>query len=128
SNIVIQDLLLWNENKVVDFHEAGTVGSSAVCKPEGAKLVSKQAVTIDSWVRAQNLDRLDFIKMDIEGAEVEAMEGCVETMKRFNPDFAIASYHIVNNEPTCHKIEEFFEKHNYPYKTIRFKKSEIITF
>jgi len=127
-NIEIEDLLLWNENTEVDFYEAGTVGSSAVWKPEGEKLVKKRAVTIDSWVRENGITRLDFIKMDIEGAEIEAMEGCVETIKNLQPDFAIASYHIVSGEPTYLKMEEFFKNLGYPYKTVRFKKSEIITF
>ncbi|WP_415581403.1 FkbM family methyltransferase [Flavobacterium longum] len=128
NNIVIQDLLLWNENTMVDFYEAGTVGSSAVWKPEGEKLVKKEAVTIDDWVKRNNITRLDFIKMDIEGAEIEAMDGCVETMKSLKPNFAIASYHIVNGQPTYIKIEEFFKKHDYPYKTVTFKRNEIITF
>lgn len=128
NNIVIQDLLLWNENTMVDFYEAGTVGSSAVWKPEGEKLVKKEAVTIDDWVKRHNITKLDFIKMDIEGAEIEAMEGCVETLKNLKPNFAIASYHIVNGEPTYIKMEAFFKRHDYPYKTVTFKKNEIITF
>jgi FkbM family methyltransferase len=128
DNVIIQDLLLWNENTMVDFYEAGTVGSSAIWKPDGEKLVKKEAVTIDQWVMRNNITRLDFIKMDIEGAEIEAMDGCVETLKTLKPDFAIASYHIVNGQPTYIKMEEFFKKHNYPFKTVRFKKNEIITF
>jgi len=128
DNIVIEDLLLWNENTWVDFYEAGTVGSSAVWKPEGEKLVKKEAVSIDQWVKRNNITKLDFIKMDIEGAEIEAMDGCVETLKTLAPDFAIASYHIVNGEPTYVKLEEFFRKHNYPCRTLTFKKNEIITF
>jgi FkbM family methyltransferase len=128
NNIVIEDLLLWNENTFVDFYEAGTVGSSAVWIPDSEKLVKKEAVTIDDWVKRNNITKLDFIKMDIEGAEIEAMEGCVETIRNLKPDFAIASYHIVNGEPTYLKMEEFFKKMNYPYKTVTFKKNEIITF
>jgi FkbM family methyltransferase len=128
GNIAIQNLLLWNENTEVDFYEAGTVGSSAVWKPEGEKLVKKQAVTIDQWVKENGIGKLDFIKMDIEGAEIEAMEGCKETIRTLKPDFAIASYHIVDGAPTYLKMEEFFRSIGYPYKTMRFKKSEIITF
>lgn len=128
DNIIIQDLLLWNENTMVDFYEAGTVGSSAVWKPDCEKLVKKEAVTIDDWAKRHGITKLDFIKMDIEGAEIEAMEGCIETLRTLKPNFAIASYHIVNGEPTYIKMEEFFRKHKYPYKTVTFKKNEIITF
>lgn len=128
ENIKIENLLLWNENKLVDFYEAGTVGSSAVWIPDSDKCVKKQAIRIDDWALKNNIKKLDFIKMDIEGAEIEALEGCLQTIENLSPNFAIASYHIVNDEPTYIKVEAFFEKMNYPYKTVRFRKNEIITF
>lgn len=110
NNISIHDLLLWNENKLVDFEEAGNEGSSAVWFSGKNDVVKKEAVTIDSWISKNNIEQLDFIKMDIEGAEIEALEGCVETIKKLKPNFAIASYHIVNDEPTYIKVESFFKK------------------
>jgi len=128
DNIKIEELLLWNENKLVNFYEAGTVGSSAVWIPDTDKCVKKQAIRIDEWVMKNNISKLDFIKMDIEGAEIEALEGCVQTIQNLKPNFAIASYHIVNGQATYIKVEEFFKKMNYPYKTVTFRKNEIITF
>lgn len=128
NNIKIEELLLWNENKLVDFYEAGTVGSSAVWIPDADKCVQKEAIRIDDWVLKNNMKKLDFIKMDIEGAEIEALDGCEATIKNLKPNFAIASYHIVDGEATYLKVEEFFKKMNYPYKTVRFRKNEIITF
>ena len=55
DNIVIEDLLLWNENTLIDFEEAGTVGSSAVWFSENANIVKKQAVTLDSWAKERKL-------------------------------------------------------------------------
>lgn len=128
DNIVIEDLLIWNKNTLIDFEEAGTVGSSAVWFSGNANVVKKQAVTLDSWAKEKKLTRLDMIKMDIEGAEIEALDGCVAIIKEFKPNFAIASYHIVNGEPTYIKVEAFFKKMNYPHKTVTFRGNEIITF
>lgn len=128
DNIKIEELLLWDENKLVDFYEAGTVGSSAVWIPDADKCVKKEAVRIDDWVLKNNIQKLDFIKMDIEGAEIEALDGCVQTIEKLEPNFAIASYHIVDGQPTYVKVEKFFKKIGYPYKTVRFRKNEIITF
>ena len=128
NNIKIVELLLWNENKMIDFYEAGTVGSSAVWIPDADKCIKKEAVRIDDWVLKNNIQKLDFIKMDIEGAEIEALDGCMATIEKLQPNFAIASYHIVNGEATYVKVEEFFQKSNYPYQTVRFRKNEIITF
>ena len=128
DNIKIEDLLLWNKNELVDFYESGTVGSSAIWMPDEKLCVKKQAVRIDDWVKNNNIQRLDFIKMDIEGAEIEALDGCVETIKTLQPNFAIASYHIVNGQKTFIKVEQFFASLNYPFKTIRFNAEETITF
>lgn len=128
NNIMIEDLLLWDKNEWINFYEAGTVGSSAVWMPDAEHCVKKQAVTIDDWVKNNLIQKLDFIKMDIEGAEIEALEGCVETIKTFQPNFAIASYHVVNGEKTYIKVEKFFRQMNYPYKTVTFRGAEIITF
>ncbi len=128
DNIKIVELLLWNENRLVDFNEAGTVGSSAVWILDADKCVKKEAIRIDDWVTKNDINKLDFIKMDIEGAEIEALEGCMATIENLKPNFAIASYHIVDGEATYVKVEQFFKKMNYPHKTVRFRKNEIITF
>lgn len=128
DNIKIVDLLLWDKNELIDFYEAGTVGSSAIWMPDSAHCVKKQAIRIDDWVVKNTIQKLDFIKMDIEGAEIEALDGCVETIKKLKPNFAIASYHIVNGEKTFIKVEQFFASMNYPFKTVKFRGNEIITF
>jgi len=128
DNIKIVDLLLWDKNELIDFYEAGTVGSSAIWMPDSAHCVKKQAIRIDDWVVKNTIQKLDFIKMDIEGAEIEALAGCVETIKNLKPNFAIASYHIVNGEKTFIKVEQFFASMNYPFKTVKFRGNEIITF
>ncbi len=128
NSVFIEDKLLWNSDELVDFCESGTVGSSAIWISDQSKVVKKQAITIDSWVKQNNLSKLDFIKMDIEGAEIEALDGCIETIAKFKPNFAIASYHIVDGKPTYIAVEAFFKKINYPYKTITHNKFEIITY
>lgn len=128
KNIQIQEELIWNENTKLEFFEAGSVSSSIHYKPENATAILKDAITIDAFREREKLARLDFIKMDIEGAEIEAMDGLVEALEKFKPNFAIASYHWVNEEQTYKKIEAFFKSKNYPYKTVFYKDGEIITF
>ena len=128
ANTRIYDQLLWNENTTLEFEEAGTPGSSAVWINDRSKVARKEAVSIDSWAATNHITRLDFIKMDIEGAEIQALDGARETISKFHPRFAIASYHVVNGERTYIKVEEFFRSIDYAYKTINFNGGEIITF
>jgi FkbM family methyltransferase len=41
--------------------------------------------TLDAFVAARGLGRLDFIKLDIEGWELRALSGGLETLRRFRP-------------------------------------------
>lgn len=49
--------------------------------------------TIDAFVRGRGIDRIDFIKMDIEGAEFSALRGAEQTIRRDRPKLAISIYH-----------------------------------
>jgi FkbM family methyltransferase len=49
--------------------------------------------TIDDLVRERGLERVDFVKLDIEGAELDALAGAAETLRRFRPRLAICAYH-----------------------------------
>lgn len=50
-------------------------------------------VTIDDFVAAEKIDRVNFIKMDIEGAEIPAIKGAETTIRTFKPKLAISVYH-----------------------------------
>lgn len=42
-------------------------------------------------------EAVSFIKMDIEGAEMEALKGAAELIRRRRPDLAICTYHSISD-------------------------------
>ncbi len=46
--------------------------------------------TIDTFVKDQQLIKIDFIKIDVEGAEYDAMKGAMETFRTFRPKAILA--------------------------------------
>ena len=49
--------------------------------------------SIDDLVATGAIERVDFIKLDIEGSELEALRGAHETILKFKPKLAISLYH-----------------------------------
>ncbi len=50
-------------------------------------------ITIEQALREAGLDRVDFIKMDIEGAELNALKGAEAAIRKHRPKLAISLYH-----------------------------------
>ena len=74
-----------------------TGGSASGLGVRGETMVA--TTTVEAVVTEQHLSRVDFIKMDIEGGEVDALKGAEETLKRFTPRLAISVYHRPNDLP-----------------------------
>lgn len=49
-------------------------------------------VTIDDFIDNVN-EKIDFIKLDVEGAEAEALKGAKKTIKKYSPKMAVCVYH-----------------------------------
>jgi FkbM family methyltransferase len=75
------------------------VESSLLLDSEGTHSVNNKSginvplTTIDHIVDELGLDRLDVIKMDIEGSEKPALEGARAAIRRFRPRLTIATEH-----------------------------------
>jgi FkbM family methyltransferase len=61
--------------------------------PGGLRLTAYQCMALDDYVSQANLTRIDFVKMDIEGAELEALAGAQELIASRRPRLAVSAYH-----------------------------------
>jgi FkbM family methyltransferase len=69
---------------------------------------SVSTVSVDDYSESMQLTKIDFIKMDIEGAEQSALDGAEETIRRFRPTLAICIYHSMSDFTTIiHKIHGY---------------------
>ncbi len=76
--------------------------STAASDPESnvvrEGLINVALTTIDELMVDLNLDRVDFIKMDIEGAKQNALKGATHTLAKYSPRLAVASYHLESDQ------------------------------
>lgn len=85
-NLKLYNLGLWHENTTLYFSEQGN-GSSRIMQQEMP--VSAKVVSLDSCIT----DKVTYIKMDIEGAELNALKGSREIIKKYKPRLAVSVYH-----------------------------------
>jgi FkbM family methyltransferase len=50
--------------------------------------------SLDDFVRENSIPRIDFIKVDIEGAERDMLKGARHVLKTFAPRLALCTYHL----------------------------------
>lgn len=98
-------------NKIY-FTENGP-GSRIEFEPFDGQTGQATTISIDDFVKNNRISKINFIKMDIEGAEPVALEGAIETIKRFKPKLAIAIYHSMDDFVN---IPNWITKLNLGYK------------
>jgi len=65
--------------------------------------------SVDFLVKSQSIPKIDFIKLDVEGAELDCIRGARQSIQRFKPKLAISLYHKPNDlfEIIAHVKHEF---------------------
>lgn len=95
-------LALWDRKEKLVFTENVAAPYSSGINPPLNKNGSEQnftvdAISIDEYVSENNIEKVDFIKMDIEGAEMKALKGAEQTLIKHRPQLAISIYHSNND-------------------------------
>jgi FkbM family methyltransferase len=88
----------WGEQKNIEFIPLGLSNKKATLHFDDEKSFSSTYGNRVHSVEVDTLDNLiqepiDFIKLDIEGAEQDALEGAKESIKKYHPVLAICIYH-----------------------------------
>jgi FkbM family methyltransferase len=90
NNWEIIPMGLWNKHDKLHFEILGQ--GTHVCKDK-INSVACDVLSIDEFVKARFLEKVDFIKLDVEGAEFNALKGAIKTIINFRPKLAISLYH-----------------------------------
>ena len=117
NNIYAYNYAICEQEKKLNFTQEATPGSR-VCN-DCNNSITVQGISIDLFAKKHKLEKVDFIKMDIEGSELKALDGCIETCKKFLPTLAISIYHkpedwiaIPKKILEFNKNYKFYMKHN----------------
>jgi FkbM family methyltransferase len=95
-----------NENGTVEMHFPGDgpgTASSFVLNA-GCKTAKVETVTVDDFLRSNGINRCDFIKADIEGAERLMLQGAQETLRTCAPKLSICTYHLPDDKKVLEQL------------------------
>jgi len=104
GRIQVVDRPVWDQSGVeLSFEDKGPASRVSLdSSPERDGVT--QTLSIDDLVAQEKLERVDFIKMDVEGAEPWALRGARETIRRFRPTLAISVYHSIGDFGEVYRI------------------------
>lgn len=71
--------------------------SSMVFDRDGNNNESVLITTLDSFIESESIQQINFIKVDIEGAERLFLEGAQGTLAKFQPKLSICTYHLIDD-------------------------------
>lgn len=98
----------WSEETTLNFFSA-----------EGETWASKIYANGNNSVKADSIDHIlkgrkaTYIKYDVEGSELEALKGSIETIQKYRPKLAISLYHKPED---VIEIPDFLENLNMDYR------------
>ena len=146
EGFVVENFGLGEHSQQIDYVVSGM---SSHTSSNVATTKNKQVgnlISIDEYVESKNLPRIDFIKLDIEGSELDTLKGGAISIAKWKPRLAISAYHksedvytlaqflksirpdyefafrhyptSFDNEPAMFgaNAKEFLESHNLPLK------------
>jgi FkbM family methyltransferase len=87
TNFFVYPSGVYSSNKILNFSNKGVNSSAALVESSDTNIF---VVSLDNVILNSNPN---YIKMDIEGAEKEAILGAQKTIKKYKPNLAICLYH-----------------------------------
>ncbi len=97
GRVVIVPKGVWDKDDLLTLQvdPSNTAANTFVMKlKDGKPGVQVPLLSIDKLVAELGLERVDYIKMDIEGAEQRALIGARATLARYHPRLALSAYHV----------------------------------
>lgn len=109
KNVCLIKKGVYSKDLVLPIEIHGTGSKIAPVKKKEKFINKVQVIALDNELKRLKISDIDFVKMDIEGAQMEAVRGLNKTLKKSKKiNLAIASYDIVNDKPSYISLEPFF--------------------
>lgn len=124
GNVEVAEAALGNTEDGLSFHEVSTflAGSYTVegappfgSGPAAPRVVHVPSSTLDGFCSRAGIRRVDFVKLDVEGAELSVLEGASRVLSSFRPvvlmefnSFALCAFHQIAPFSFLQRVRQLF--------------------
>lgn len=112
---------LWDREDALAFRTIGAMSSIEQVSDLAGRLSFGEQIPvlpIDLWSERAGDARIDLIKMDIEGAEIEALRGAERVLAQHRPELLIMAYHERGGTRTYEACAEFLRTRGYRLREV----------
>ena len=117
KNVILVNKGVWSGEGALKFIGNDKDGYSFMVADKADGTVSLPVTTLDAALRHIGVTKVDFIKIDVEGAEMEVIKGAAKTLAGSHAHLAIASYHLVDGKKTFLALEKMLPAIGYRAET-----------
>lgn len=107
SNVHIFECAISNITGIVEFKELDDAQAGTICKNSTMfnkiRIVKINSITLDDLIENENISPPQLIKMDIEGAEFDALKGGKHLLERYHPTIFLSTHncHVKGIHKKC---------------------------
>lgn len=113
-NVRVQGLALGSEETEATLHvvQGSQTGCNSLRPPEviGSTLpIHVRVTSLDAWLKLNNIGKVDFIKLDVEGAELEVLKGAEKLLNNRPRPVILAEVQDVRTAPWGYSANEILK-------------------
>ena len=114
TNLVTENLAVGSNNGEVTFYvnNESSINSSIFAIGENSKSITCKSININDYIKTNNINKIDYFKIDCEGAEYEIIESLDEHYLTNNINKICLEYHL-NKNGEIHTILNKLKKCNF---------------
>jgi FkbM family methyltransferase len=96
NNIIVNKLALWNEsNKPLVFKGEDALASTVIANNTEEQILV--TITVDDYVTQNNIKPVDLLMIDVEGSELQVLEGAKTVLNDFKPIVVFETHSLYND-------------------------------
>lgn len=108
----------------IDDYEGSNANSLVINNHRERHAISIDLTSVDIFYQEFNIEKIDILKIDAEGTELDVLKGAIQVIKKFHPKIILAIHPqlIKNNNQTIAEIYDLIYSLNYH---VIFKKRKL---